>query len=395
MAASLVRLPHPLRWILWLVVLTAMVSACPPVAVAQSAPPAVAATPTLLSSTAAAAVDAAIEQRMCEDGTVGLAVGIIRDGQIVYLKGYGQADRDAGVPVTTDTMFRWASISKPLTAIAALQLAEQEKLDLDADVRKYVPEFPDPGATITPRQLLCHQGGIVHYRNGEVVGAAQQYTDPFPYRDVVVALDTFCHSPLVNPPGEKYSYTTHGFMLLSAVVQRAGDQPFDEQVRERICRPLGMSTLQPDYQWVDIPRRTRGYRRVEQRIEGSIDDDVSWKLGGGGYISTIEDLCRFALGLIDGKLVSEQTEAAMWMAQATSGGEPTGYGLGFRVEEQDGTLKVSHNGSQHKTRTRMVIYPAQRHGVAVMTNSEWVDPGVYTTLTYKALAGARSPAPAQ
>jgi hypothetical protein len=85
----------------------------------------------------------------------------------------------------------------------------------------------------------------------------------------------------------------------------------------------------------------------------------------------------------------------MWMPQPTSSGEPTGYGLGFRVEEQDGRLKVSHNGSQHKTRTRMVIYPAQRHGVAVMTNSEWIDPAVYTTLTYKALAGVRSPAPAQ
>src|SRR5690606_11990031 len=152
---------------------------------------------TVLSSTAAAAVDAAIEQQMRDDETIGLAVGIIQDGRIVYLKGYGQADRDAGVPVTTDTMFRWASISKPLTAITALQLSEQGKLDLDADVRAYVPEFPDPGATITPRHLLCHQGGIVHYRNGKVVGTTKRYTDPFPYRDVVVALDTFNCSPLV------------------------------------------------------------------------------------------------------------------------------------------------------------------------------------------------------
>lgn len=375
------------------IVLALVASVQPPAIVAQSTTakrPA-----TVLSSTAAAAVDAAIEQQMRDDETIGLAVGIIQDGRIVYLKGYGQADRDAGVPVTTDTMFRWASISKPLTAITALQLSEQGKLDLDADVRAYVPEFPDPGATITPRHLLCHQGGIVHYSNGKVVGTQRSYDDPFPYRDVIVALDTFNRSPLVNRPGEKYSYTTHGFMLLSAVVQRAGDQPFHEQVSERICRPLGMTTLQPDYQWVPIPHRTRGYRRVKERVVDSVDDDVSWKLGGGGYISTIEDLCRFALGLIEGKLVNERTEAAMWSPQPTADGEVTGYGLGFRVEEQSGRLKVSHNGSQHKTRTRMVIYPAQRHGVAVMTNSEWVDPGVYTTLTYKALAGARSPASAQ
>jgi serine beta-lactamase-like protein LACTB, mitochondrial len=395
MATPLVRLPHALRWLLCLAALTAMMSACPPVAVAQSAPSAAAATPPLLGSTAAAAVDAAIEQQMRDDETIGLAVGIIQDGRIVYLKGYGRADRDGEVPVTTDTMFRWASISKPLTAITALQLAEQGRLDLDADVRSYVPEFPDPGVTITSRHLLCHQGGIVHYRNGKVVGTQRRYDDPFPFRDVVVALDTFNRSPLVNVPSEKYSYTTHGFMLLSAVVQRSGEKPFHDQVSERICRPLGMTTLQPDYQWVEIPRRTRGYRRVNERIVESVDDDVSWKLGGGGYISTIDDLCRFALGLIDGKLVSERTEAAMWTPQATAGGEPTGYGLGFRVVEQDGQLKVSHNGSQHKTRTRMIIYPAQRLGVAVMTNSEWVDPSVYTTLVCKALADVRSPAPAQ
>lgn len=370
-------------------------SACPPVTVAQSSPPAAAAAPTVLGTATCAAVDAAIKQQMREDETVGLAVGIIHDGQIAYLQGYGHADRDQQIPVTSDTMFRWASISKPLTAIAALQLAEEGKLDLDANVRKYVPEFPDPGVTITSRQLLCHQGGIVHYKNGPVVGTPRAYDDPFPYRDVVIALDTFNRSPLVNPPGKKYSYTTHGYMLLSAVVQRAGEQPFHEQVSERICRPLGMSTLQPDYQWVQIPQRTRGYRRSGAQVIDSVDEDVSWKLGGGGYISTIEDLCRFALGLIDGKLVSERTEAAMWTAQATSGGESTGYGLGFRIEEQSGRLKVSHNGSQPETRTRMVFYPAQRHGVVVMTNSEWVDPGTYTTLTYKALAGARSAAPAQ
>lgn len=366
----------------------AMVCGMTSLAVAQTAP--------LLDEDVTSAVDQAIEEQMRQDQAVGLALGIIRDGEIVYLQGYGLADRDQNVPVTTRTMFRWASISKPLTAIAALQLAEQGRLDLDADVRDYVPEFPVSGAKITPRQLLCHQGGIVHYRNGPVVPTRKEYSVRHPFEDVVVALDTFNRSPLVNPPGEKYSYSTHGFILLSAVVQRAGGRPFHDQVADRIGRPLQMATLQPDYQWVDIPHRTRGYRRSgeEKEIVESIDDDVSWKLGGGGYISTIGDLCRFARGLIGGKLVSERTEAAMWTPQPTSDGTATGYGLGFRVREQSGRLKVSHNGSQPKTRTRMVLYPARRHGMVVMTNSEWVDPDTYTTLAYKALAAARPRQPA-
>ena len=336
------------------------------------------------------AVDRAIESRMRDDGTVGLALGIIQNDQIVYLQGYGLADRDRNVPVTTQTMFRWASISKPVTAVAALQLAEQGKLNLDADVRDYVPEFPDPGTKITCRQLLCHQGGVVHYVNGPVVPTTRRYRDPHPYQDVVTALDTFNRSPLVNAPGEKYSYSTHGYILASAVVQRAGGRPFHEQVRDRICKPLGMTSMQPDYQWVSIPRRTKGYRKSGEQIIDSVDDDVSWKLGGGGYISTIEDLCRFAQGLMTGKLVSERTEAMMWTAQQTSGGAATTYGLGFTVERQGNRLKISHNGSQPKTRTRMVFYPAERHGMVVMTNSEWINPGVYSTLAYTAMSEART-----
>ena len=343
-----------------------------------------------LRATVANAVDRAIKARMREDETVGLALGIIQNDQIVYLQGYGTADRDRNIPVTTQTMFRWASISKPVTAIAALQLMEQGKLDLDANVLQYVPEFPDPGVKITCRQLLCHQGGIVHYTNGPVVPTTRQYRDPHPFRDVVTALDTFNQSPLVNAPGEKFSYSTHGYILASAVVQRAGRKPFDQQVSERIRRPLQMASLQPDYQWKSIPRRTNGYRKLDGQIIDAIDDDVSWKLGGGGYISTIEDLCRFAQGLMAGKLVSERTEAMMWTPQRTTGDTATRYGLGFTVEGDGNGLKISHNGSQHKTRTRMVFYPVERHGIVVMTNSEWVDPGVYTTLAYRMMNESRS-----
>lgn len=109
-----------------------------------------------LETQEAAAVDAAVEEEMKRQSVVGLALGIIQDGHIVYSKGYGFEDREAQVHVTTKTMFRWACISKPLTAIVAMQLVERGKLDLDTDVRTYVPEFPDKGVKITPRQLLCH-----------------------------------------------------------------------------------------------------------------------------------------------------------------------------------------------------------------------------------------------
>lgn len=351
--------------------------------------PAVADVPAVrtLSADKAKAVDAAVQAEMEKQRIVGMAVGILQGGEIVYLKGYGLANRERKEPVTSKTLFRWASCSKPVTAIATLQLAEKGQLDLDADVRTLVPEFPHKDVVITPRQLLRHQSGIVHYQKGKVVRTKATYKSANPFQDVVLALDTFKESPLLFKPGEKLSYTTHGYILLSAVVQRAGKQPFADQVRERIAKPLGMTTLKPDYQWEVIPHRAVGYRKVKDEVVTSTDTDVSWKLGGGGYLSNIDDMAIFARGLLQRKLVSEKTEKLMWTRQKLADGKETPFGLGFQIDTQGGRLRVAHSGSQEKTKTRMVLYPVEKHGVVVMTNCEWVNPGQFTTLVYSAMVG--------
>jgi len=338
-----------------------------------------------LSVKESAAVDAAMRAEMDRQKAVGVALGVIREGEIVYAKGYGFADREEKIPVSTKTMFRWASISKSVTAVAAMQLVEAGKLNLDDDVRRHVPEFPDKGDRITVRQLLSHQGGIVHYTNGKVVRTKREYESKHPYQDVIPALDTFKESPLVNPPGEKYSYSTHGYILLSAVVERAGKQRFVVQIKDRICQPLGIESLQPDYPWVNIPHRAAGYLLRNDQVIRSTDTDVSWKLGGGGFISTVEDLARFGIGLMERKLVNENTEQMMWTVKQPSSGKLTKYALGFTVEGQGAELKISHNGSQEKAKTRLVIYPRQRHGMIVMSNSRHADPGKFTTEAYRAL----------
>lgn len=337
-------------------------------------------------------IDAAVRAEMERQAAVGVSIGIIRDGEVMYTAGYGLADRNDGTPVTAETMYRWASISKPLTAVAAMQLAQADKLDLEANIRTLVPEFPDKGSTITTRQLLGHVGGIVHYRNGPVVKTETSYNEPHPYADVVKAIDTFKASPLVSKPGEAFNYSTHGYILASAVVQRAGAMPFAAQVKARIAEPLGMTTLQPDYQWVDIPNRAKGYRKLAGIIMASPDVDVSWKLGGGGWISTVDDLARFAAGLMGNTLLQKDARDQLWTPQRTSDGTHAGYGLGFAVSGSGDALSVSHSGSQAKTRTLMSIQPAMRSGVVVMTNSEWVDRGRIMAAVVGALPAVREPA---
>ena len=302
---------------------------------------------------------------------VGLAIGVIRDGQVAYARGYGWSDRERRVPVhPLQTKFRWASISKTLTAVTAMQLVEQGKLNLDADIRKYVPEFPQQSVPITTRQLLCHQGGIVHYSNGKVVRTSRKYANPHPYANVINALDLFKESPLIAKPGTKFSYTTHGYILLSAVVQRAGKQAFAEQVSLRICRPLQLRSLVPDYQWQKIAGRAIGYRKRNGIIVPSTNTDVSWKLGGGGFLSNVHDLASYAAALSRGELLQVKSRRIMWRGQTTSDGKLTRAGLGFFVAGDE----VSHNGSQEKTKTRLVFVPRKKFGVVVMTNSEYANP---------------------
>ena len=328
-------------------------------------------------------VDRIVWEEMGVQEIVGTAVGLIKEGKIVYLQGYGWADRENFTAVTRNTMFRWASISKTVTAVAAMQLAEEGKLDLDKDILEYVPEFGDKGETITARQILCHTGGITHY-SSNIIRTVRSYELDHPYEDVVLALDNFKETPLIGKPGEKYSYSTHAFILLSAMVQKAGGEKFVDQVYERIVKPCGMTTLQTDYQWVDIPNRTIGYRKERQsgEIIRSVDADVSWKLGGGGLISNIDDLARFAEAMINTELVSKKTEDMIFTRQKTNDGENVSYGLGFRLSGEGENLQVSHSGSQEKTKTHMAFYPRKGTGVVVMCNSEYANPSRFVNLLF-------------
>ncbi len=326
-------------------------------------------------------IDALLLSEIEKQQIVGLAAIVIEEGEVAWSKAYGFADRERRVSVDLDrSQFRWASVSKPVTAIAAMQLVEKGLLDLDADIREYVPEFPDKGAKITARQLLCHQGGIVHYSNGPVVETIVDYDRPHPFENVILALNKFKDSPLVHPPGETYDYTTHGYILLSAVVERAGNQRFIDQVQERIAKPLGMKSFQPDYSWKDIPERTAGYHRSEDAVLRRPDTevaDVSWKLGGGGFTSTPADMATFCKGLLQTKLVSKATEEQMWTVAipAKLGKAKLKYGLGFFVvDSPSGERWVGHDGSQTKTRTAILTVPDRELGIVILTNSEWVDP---------------------
>jgi serine beta-lactamase-like protein LACTB, mitochondrial len=331
----------------------------------------------------AEAVDAAVRAEMEQQHLVGVAVGILQDGRVVYLQGYGLADADDKKPVTTDTVFNWASNSKPLTAVLAMQLVEQGALDLDADVRDYVPEFPDKNAKLTCRHLLCHQSGIPHYSNGAIVPAPRSYSATDPWTDPVCSLDKFNRSPLLFTPGERTSYSSYAYILVSAVVQRAAKMPFTELVETRVAGPLGLRSFQLDTSDIK-PEWATGYRKKNESVVRSPDHANYWKHGAGAFKSNIRDFARWAQALLNRELVSEPTEKMMWQPQQLQDGTSGQYALGFVVETGD-RPKVSHNGQQSETTTRLVIYPQEKHGIVVMCNCEFADTTKITSAIYAAL----------
>lgn len=329
------------------------------------------------------ALDQVIQNAMQEQKLVGLALGVVENGKITYLKGYGWADNESQQPVTTDSSFRWASISKTVTSVLSMQLVEKGKLNLDAPIQTYWPAYRNPqGWPVSQRQLLGHLGGVGNYddvpgwRDGLKTYQARSLPAELQGADMVLAsADIFAFAPLMSPPGNTYRYSTFGSMLAGAVITQAGSSPFLQQFDQRIRQPLGLTTMQPDQMKVSIPHRVSGYYRDQGQIQKRSDEDVSWKLAGGGFTSNVGDLTRYMQALINQELLPPAAHQEMWTSQSTSEGKKTGYGLSFSVARHGQDIEIGHFGSQEKTRTVMSFLPEKKAGVVIMCNSEWANLG--------------------
>src|SRR5688572_18800923 len=198
-------------------------------------------------------IEKLVAEEMTRQGIPGLSLALAADGVPRGSYAFGIADVENQVPVKPETMFRLASISKPVTAVAALQLWEQGSLDLDAPVQRYIPTFPRKPWTVTPRQLLGHLGGVRHYTTIDEVESTRHYFD------VLSPLQIFQDDPLAAEPGTRYHYTTYGYALLGAVVEAAAAKRFVDHLKMRVFATAGMASTRDDNAIDIIPNRARGY----------------------------------------------------------------------------------------------------------------------------------------
>ncbi len=256
----------------------------------------------------------------------GFSLAVSVCGRVVWEGGFGLADLEGDVPVTPQTRFRVGSVSKTFTSAALGQLVESGVIDLDADARIHIPDYPEKRHVFTPRHLAGHLAGIRHYRGDEFLSTTS-------YTDVFAPLAVFKEEPLLHEPGAAFVYSTYSYTVLSAVIAGASGDPFADYMAEQVFKPAGMERTVPDRPARLIAGRTRFYALTEDGASASIANapyvDLSNKWAGGGFLSTPGDILRFAAAMADGTLVSRETYRTLTTSLRTSGGEKTGYGIGW------------------------------------------------------------------
>lgn len=313
-------------------------------------------------------LETAIGRFMAAYSIPGVSVAVVENGAEQWSAGFGSADLENFVPATSHTLYRLASISKSITATAALLLWQQGKLDLDAPVQRYCPSFPQKDAPITTRQLLGHLGGIRHYKSSSQddpeTGNTKHFSNP-----IQAGLDFFRNDPLVSSPGTEFHYSTQGFTLVGCIIEGVSGENYVDYVRKNVLSPAGMTHTVVDNRFAIIPFRARFYSKDSSGDITNADFlDSSYKIPGGGWLSSADDMAQFEAAMLNDRLVSRSTRDLMWAPLKTSDGKDHGYALGWGTGNRVGLADVGHDGGQQGTSTSFLLVPERRAGVVVLIN---------------------------
>src|SRR5215831_3516478 len=291
------------------------------------------------------AIEKAVASFMSANSVPGLSAAVVLDGEPRWSQGFGMADLENSSPATSSTLFRLGSISKPLSATAVLQLWESGKLDLDAPVQKYCPEFPQKESPITTRQLLGHLAGIRHYNpdgKGDVPEDSARH-----FSSMKESLQLFAGDPLLAKPGAEFHYSTYGYTLIGCVLEAVAGERFVDYVRKNVFEPAVMGQTRDDDFFTVIPHRTRWYHKDKSGIVRNASVlDSSYKIPGGGLISSADDMAKVEVAILTDKLLKRGTRDLMWTSQKTADGKETSYGLGWGIGDKFGIHILAHTGGQ-------------------------------------------------
>jgi CubicO group peptidase (beta-lactamase class C family) len=239
---------------------------------------------------------------------------------------------------------------------------------------------------------MGHLAGIRHYKTGSQddleVGNTRHFENP-----IQAGLDFFENDALLSEPGKQFHYSTQGYTLVGCMIEGASGSRYVDFMQQNVFAIAGMEHAQADNRFAMIPYRTRFYRKTESGTEQNADFlGSSYKIPGGGWLSSAEDMAKFEIAILDDKLMKRTTRDLMWRRLKPSDGSPDLYALGWGVGAEDGIPAVGHSGGQQGTSTDFLIVPGQRAGVVVLTNMEGIGANDLAVEILKILVGGSKPA---
>jgi CubicO group peptidase (beta-lactamase class C family) len=301
----------------------------------------------------------------------GCALGVIKNGELIYTRGYGMANLEHDVPLSSKSVFYIASTSKQFVATSIILAAEQGFLSLDDDIRTYVPEVPDYGKTITIRHLLHHTSGLRDYLTLWDL-AGEEFAD---IHEPEEALEMIARQKALNfEPGEEYLYSNSGFFLLSVIIERVTGVTLREFARENIFQPLGMkhSHFHDDHTEISKHRAIGHVLRDDSTFAMYVSNfDL---VGSGGLHTSVEDLLLWDRNFYDNKLGERTLLEQLHTRGILNSGDTLNYAAALRISEYKDLHTVDHGGSAQGYRTQLLRFPDQRFSVICLCNLGTIDP---------------------
>ncbi|MEO7207337.1 MAG: serine hydrolase [Steroidobacteraceae bacterium] len=304
-------------------------------------------------------VDDVVSAEMARQHIPGVSIAVVKNGKIVKEKGYGIANVEHQVPVTSSTVFQSGSVGKQFTAALTMLLVEDGKIKLDEPISAYLPTTPASWSKITVRHLLTHTSGMAAVDKS--IDMRKDYSEE-------ELLQHIENVPLLSPPGEKWAYSNMGYQVLGILCSRVGGSFYGDQLRERLFKPIGMGTRIISERDI-VPHRAAGYDRV-----GEVLYNQEWvsptlnSTGDGSLYLTAHDLALWSIALEGDQVLSKSMKDISWTPAKLNDGSTTNYGFGWFVESKNGHRRVGHGGAWQGFTTVITRFIDDGLAVIVLTN---------------------------
>lgn len=317
--------------------------------------------------------DERIKELAGKKANIGIAAGYTIDGDIKWESSAGLACLENESAFTTTTLTRVASIAKNFTAVALMQLVEKNKIELDAPIDRYLKNLPEDKTKITVKQLLAHSSGISQYQ-GE-----KEIENTIHYASLQEAMDVFINRPLMFEPGTKYFYTTYGYVVLGRIIEEVSGKSYAEYMQKNIFDVAGMINTGVEAIKQNYSNKSCLYHHNGRKTKEGKQNDLSNRIPGGGFYSTLEDVMKFGNALLEGKFITLESLDKMIQAEPLEY-DGNKYGLGWFLygPPPHENLVIGHSGGQTGCSSQLMIIPKTKTVVVVLSNTSGNYPDIAT-----------------